>query len=224
MQQKNEFPRPNVIFLYVAYTVAAVFFKLYHRITIRRDKRKLRELVAQGRPIIVVFNHTSHLDVPLVALSVGLGVMRKLSLPGKKELFESKKSRWLVSLAGAIPLDRDIADTNAVRILLRALNSGQNLMIAPEGTRSLDGQVHPFKSGFAKLAQKTGAIILPVALKGAAEAMPKGATFPHPRKIITTVGDPIDPQEHFSAKPDNDAVEEFTESVRQKVIALLDQS
>jgi 1-acyl-sn-glycerol-3-phosphate acyltransferase len=224
MQRETDFPRPNPIFLRVAYVVAIVFFKLYHRITLRHDMKKLRDLTKQDRPIIAVFNHTSHLDVPLVALSVGLPIMRKLSLPGKKELWDSKKTRWLVTLSGAIPLDRDIADTNAVRILLRALNNGQNLMIAPEGTRSLDGEVHPFKTGFAKLAQKTGAIILPVALKGAAEAMPKGASFPHPRKIVTAVGDPIDPRDFFSAKPDNDAFEEFTESVRQKVIALLNES
>lgn len=224
MQRENDFPRPNPIFLRVAYVVVMVFFKLYHRITLRHDMRKLRALTTLGRPIIVVFNHTSNLDVPLVAVSVGLPIMRKLSLPGKKELWESKKSRWLVTLAGATPLDRDIADTNAVRVLLRALNHGQNLMIAPEGTRSEDGQVHPFIPGFAKLAQKTGALVLPVALKGAAEAMPKGANFPHPRKIITTVGDPIDPRDYFSAKPDSDAFEAFAESVRQKVIALLNES
>lgn len=220
-QQNTDFPRPNKIFMTTAFILGGLFFRLYFRLRCRRDKQKLRELTEQGRPIIAVFNHTSHLDVPLVGLSIGRKIMFKLSLPGKKELFESKKSRWFVLLAGAVPLDRDIADAKAVRTLLRALQNGQNLMIAPEGTRSLDGQIHPFIPGFAKLAHKTGAFILPVALKGAAEAMPKGVSFPKPRKIVTFVGDPIDPREVLGDKPDNEAYEQFAEMVRQRIIGLL---
>jgi 1-acyl-sn-glycerol-3-phosphate acyltransferase len=222
-EQDKSTPRPNRWFMLTAYTLGSLFFRLYSRYTRRRDTRKLNALLDEGRQFIVIFNHTSHLDVPLVGISVGLRIMYNLCMPGKKELFADPKTRWIGNLSGAIPLDREITDTTTARILLRALHNGQNLLIAPEGTRSLDGQLQPFKIGFVKLAHKANVLILPVAIRGADKAMPKGASFPRPRKISVVVGDPIDPREHLGAKPDNDAVNEFTEMIRQRIAALTAQ-
>ncbi|MBI5957404.1 MAG: 1-acyl-sn-glycerol-3-phosphate acyltransferase [Chloroflexi bacterium] len=219
-EQEKSTPHANHAFVLIAFVVANSLFRLYFRFTRRRNSQKLNELLNEGRQFIVIFNHTSHLDVPLVGIAVGLRIMYNLCMPGKKELFADPKTRWIANLSGAIPLDREITDTTTARILLRALRNGQNLLIAPEGTRSLDGKLQPFKIGFVKLAHKANVLILPVAIRGAAEAMPKGVTIPRPRKISVIVGDPIDPREHLGAKPDNEAVTEFTEMVRQTIAAL----
>jgi len=152
---------------------------------------------------------------------VGIRLMHRVTLAGKKELLDSWKTRWLMHVMGVIPLKRDMADTSAARIMLRALLAGRNILLAPEGTRSLDGQVHRFQVGFARLAHKANALILPVGIRGADRALPKGKPFPRPRKITVAVGDPIDPQQFLTDKADEAAYSDFAEMVRQRVVDLI---
>jgi 1-acyl-sn-glycerol-3-phosphate acyltransferase len=216
----TEVPQTNLVFLRFAFIVFGALFRLYFRLRFNRDRLKLKALAEQDRPLIVVFNHSSYLDVPLVALGIGFRLMSEMTLPGKKELFEDRKTRWMVSLLSVIPLDRDLADTTAVRGLLRALKHGRDILIAPEGTRSSDGTVHPFQIGFAKLAHKANALVIPVGIRGAAQAMPRGAYVPKPRRIMVTVGDPLDPQTSLPAQPDQDDFAALAEATRQAVVSL----
>ncbi len=213
-------PETKFLFLAFMYTLFGIFYRLYLRMRIRRDKRNLNALAAQNRPLIVVFNHSSYLDVPAVGISLGLKLMRQMTLPGKKELFEDAKTRWLVKSISVIPVDRELADTSAVRGLLRALQQGRHILISPEGTRSPDGIIRPFQVGFAKLAYKANALVVPVGIQGAAQALPKGTHFPRPKRLTVTVGAPLDPYDYWQGKPDHAAFEAFAEATRQAVSAL----
>jgi 1-acyl-sn-glycerol-3-phosphate acyltransferase len=213
-------PETNIFFLHIVYAVFGVLFRLYFRLKIKRDRRKLNELTAQERPLIVVFNHASYLDVPVVGLGLGLRLMRQMTLPGKKELFEGGFTRRLVALISVIPVDREMADTSAVRGLLRALQQGRNILMAPEGTRSPDGVVRPFQTGFAKLSHKANALVVPVGIRGAAQALPRGAHMPRPKRIVVTIGEPLDPRTYWRGKPDQADFEAFAEAVRQAVVDL----
>lgn len=215
-----DIPRPNILFLRLAYLVLGALFKVCFRLTCHRDRAALRALGSQPRPVIVVFNHTSHLDVPLVGLCIGLHLMRRVTMPGKKELLEDKRTRWIMQLAGVVPLKRDASDMAAARVLLRALHAGRYVLMSPEGTRSYDGSVQPFKVGFIKLAHKANAIILPVGIAGAARALPRGASFPRPRKITVQVGAPIDPSACLDAQADPAAYDRAAELIRQRIITL----
>jgi len=220
MQDKG-FRRLNPYFSWFMFLLFGPLFKVYFRLTCKKDRQRLNTLTAQSRPLIIVFNHTSYLDVPVVGLCLGIRFMRRVTLPGKKELFDDKKTRWLVNLAGAVPLDRDMADSSAARTLLRALRGGQHVLMAPEGTRSADGEVQPFKPGFIKLAHKAKAIILPVGIQGAAQALPRGASFPKPRKIRVTVGEPIDPLNVLGDKVSSADALRVAELVRQSILDLV---
>jgi 1-acyl-sn-glycerol-3-phosphate acyltransferase len=149
--------------------------------------------------------------------------MRQMTLPGKKELFESGSTRWLVSLISVIPVDREMADTSAVRGLLRALQQGHDILMSPEGTRSPDGLVRPFQVGFAKLAYKANALVVPVGIHGAAQALPRGVHMPRPKQIVVSVGAPLDPQTYWSGKPDQADFEAFAEATRQAIVDLSGQ-
>jgi 1-acyl-sn-glycerol-3-phosphate acyltransferase len=219
MSEKNV-PESHFLFLSFIYTLFGICYRLYFRMRINRDRHRLHALAAQERPLIVVFNHASYLDVPAVGISLGLKLMRQMTLPGKKELFEDAKTRWLVGNISVIPVDRELADTSAVRGLLRALQQGRNILMSPEGTRSPDGVVRPFQVGFAKLAYKANALVIPVGIQGAARALPRGTHVPRPRRLIVSVGEPLDPQDYWQGKPDHAAFEAFAEATRQAVIQL----
>ncbi len=93
-------PETKFLFLAFMYTLFGIFYRLYLRMRIRRDKRNLNALAAQNRPLIVVFNHASYLDVPAVGISLGLKLMHQMTLPGKKELFEdATPAGWSASSA-----------------------------------------------------------------------------------------------------------------------------
>ncbi len=217
----KEVPQTNSLFLHFAYYLFAVLFRVCFRLKLRRDRQRLDALAAQDRPLIVVFNHASYLDVPLVGISLGLRLMHQMTLPGKKELFEDRSTHWMVGFMSVIPVDREMADTTAVRALLRALQHGRSILISPEGTRSPDGVVRSFQLGFAKLAHKANALVLPVGIRGAAEAMPRGTHFPRiAARITVTVGEPLDPHAYFQGRPDSAAFTAFAEATRQAVIGL----
>ena len=213
-------PETNFLFLSFMYALFGFCYRLYFRMRIKGNRRHLGALARQERPLIVVFNHASYLDVPAVGIGLGLKLMRKMTLPGKKELFEDSKTRWLVKKISVIPVDRELSDTSAVRGLLRALQQGHNILMAPEGTRSPDGIVRPFQVGFAKLAHKANALVVPVGIQGAAQALPRGTHLPRPRRLVVSVGEPLDPKDYLQGRPDHAAFEVFAEATRQAVISL----
>lgn len=217
-------PETNIHFLRFVYTLCYVFFRFYFRLKVQKDQQTLNELMVQERPLIVIFNHASYLDVPAIGIGLGLKLMRRMTLPGKKELFEEGSGlRWMKPLISVIPVDRDMTDTSAVRGLLRALQHGHNILMAPEGTRSPDGTVRPFHSGFAKLAYKANALVVPIGIQGAAQALPKGKLVPRPKQVVVSIGAPLDPQAYWHSKPNPSDFETFMEAARQAVVDLSGQ-
>lgn len=147
--------------------------------------------VSPGRPCILMSNHSSLYDVPLLFAALP-GSIRMLT---KKELF--RVPIWGRGLAAGefVSIDRDDRE-RAIRDLAAArdkLASGIVLWIAPEGTRSRDGSIGPFKKGGFVLALETGATIVPIGIRGAREVLPaKSLRFALGRTAEVHVGAPID--------------------------------
>lgn len=125
----------------------------------------LEALDEDAGPFIVVANHQSHYDIPSLYCALPL----RLRMVAKRELFETPIWGRALLAAGFVPVDRT-NPRQAVRALHAAgvemQNHGFSLFVAPEGTRSLDGHVGPFRRGAFDLARITGARILPVAIDG----------------------------------------------------------
>jgi 1-acyl-sn-glycerol-3-phosphate acyltransferase len=218
-QRKNT--SPNIIFLVLAYAVLFFPYRFYFRAKFIRDKQLLSKLGEDNRPVIIVFNHTSLLDIPSVGLCVGLPLLRKISFPAKKELFDHRLSRWLVPIMGIIPIDRSATDISAARSILAVLKEGRAVVISPEGTRGFSYDVQPLQIGFIKMAHKANALILPIGIHGAAKALPRNASFPKPHKLTLRVGDPIDIAEHLNSDGNNHNYEAVAEIIRQKMTELI---
>ncbi|WP_420455334.1 lysophospholipid acyltransferase family protein [Rubrivirga sp.] len=125
---------------------------------------------ALRHPYVVVSNHQSQADIPVVSR-----LPWEMKWVAKKELFDLPVMGWLMTLAGDIPVDRkDPASRGSV--LLRAqrkLEQGTSVMFFAEGTRSRDGRVKAFHDGAFRLAIEAGVPVLPLALDGTMDALPK---------------------------------------------------
>jgi 1-acyl-sn-glycerol-3-phosphate acyltransferase len=137
---------------------------------------------------VVVANHQSFLDIFALC-----SIHHEWKWVAKKELFKIPMFGWGFTLTGSISLDRgDTASATAVMAKSRRyLEDGMSVMIFPEGTRSEDGKLLPFKPGAFKLAVETGAPVLPIAVSGSARGMPKGTPWVRPAKITVRVLEPV---------------------------------
>jgi 1-acyl-sn-glycerol-3-phosphate acyltransferase len=137
---------------------------------------------------VVVANHQSVLDIFLLS-----NLPREMKWVAKRSLFKIPWVGWAFWLVGDIAVERgDPASAAAVLAKARRyLQRGMNVMIFPEGTRSRDGQLLPFKAGAFKLALDAGVPILPIAISGSAQGMPKGSPWVRPARLVVRILDPV---------------------------------
>ena len=177
---------------YMARICAVVFFR-FHSVGMNR-------MPATGNALLCS-NHQSNLDPALI----GLACPRVMNYMARKTLFKSWFFRWLISNLDAIPIDRDGLGVAGIKESMKRLKRGEMVLIFPEGTRTLDGQLGHFKPGFLALARRNKAPLVPMALAGAFEAWPKGQKLPKSKQVALVVGDPIAHQQ-YSTMSDEDAV------------------
>lgn len=154
------------------------------------------------QPCIFVANHVSNLDPPVVVTAIP----RRVALLGKKEVFRVPLLGRALLLAQMVPVDR--ADPGAARgsveRALENLQAGVSYLTFPEGTRSPDGRMQPFKKGSFVMAIRAGVPIVPVSVIGAHLRMPKGSLALRPGEVGVRFGEPI--QVHGYSEKDRDAL------------------
>ena len=150
------------------------------------------EQVPRNEALVVMSNHQSLYDIPVLYQTLPL----RLRMVAKAELFRIPIWARAMREAGFIELDRSARD-RAIASLERgktALARGTSIWIAPEGTRSRDGKLGPFKLGGFHLAVGAGARILPVSVTGTNQILPaKGARVASGANVSVVVHPPIDP-------------------------------
>lgn len=148
------------------------------------------------KPAIVVANHQSFLDMPLLYL-----LPWTMKWVAKKSLFRIPILGWIIAMTGHIGIDRQSRrSVKKLDKLVRPIQRGIPGMIFPEGTRTLTGELKPFKNGAFVLAKQYNFKVLPVVLDGGYEAMPTGAWRITPRqRFCISVLEPLDPGAYESA-------------------------
>jgi 1-acyl-sn-glycerol-3-phosphate acyltransferase len=145
------------------------------------------ELVESGGPYVFTPNHQAHIDIAAL-LGFLPGPNRFAS---KKELFDEPVLGAVMRTLGMLPVDRD-DPMKSIEVLNRAVEQGHSIIIFPEGTRSRDGRLLPFKKGAFVAAIEMGHPIVPVVLKGTRRIMPKGGYLSiHPGEAEIVVKAPI---------------------------------
>jgi 1-acyl-sn-glycerol-3-phosphate acyltransferase len=137
--------------------------------------------------VLLASNHASLIDPP----AVGAAVPRPLHFMAKAELFGVPLLGALIRRLNAHPVTREGGDAAALRLALGLLRDGQALLVFPEGTRTRDGRLGAGRAGVGMLAAQAGVPVVPVYVKGSAQALPRGATWPRPSRVTVAYGPPL---------------------------------
>ncbi len=145
------------------------------------------ENIPAGGPFILAPNHRSLLDIPVAAAVT----KRKVWFMAKEELFRSKASAALLSRLGGFPVKRGRPDRTPLLRALRLLAEGEVVGIFPEGTRRPHARFEELEEGFAYVALRSAAPVVPVAISGTEAVFPPGGKLPRLVRIRVAVGEPF---------------------------------
>ena len=183
--------------------------------------------IPQNEPYIIAPNHSSHLDTGAIITALG-NESERLKVLGARDYFfnTSFKSWFFGQLMNVLPLDRTDNFLQGVRIAQEALSNGYALLIYPEGTRSITGEVQEFRSGLGLLSYEAKVPIIPAYIKGSYQALPKGKNFPQPNNISVSFGSPIRPTADYILKAGNthQKYRQIANHVRDAIINLQSQA
>ena len=146
------------------------------------------ENVPRQGPLVVCANHFATLDPPMVPAFLPRADTWNMA---KSEYFRKPLMRWIFTRYHAFPVVRHSADRAALRRAFDLLKAGEVLIIYPEGTRVESGELATPEPGAGFIAQKAGCPVLPVALTGTRECLPKGARWPRRVPVTLRFGEPF---------------------------------
>lgn len=183
-------------FYWFCWTTVLVFFTFFYRLR----RINLRRVPTSG-PVLLVANHSSHFDPPLVGMCVTTRPYRPIARVG---LFRVPVFGTLIRLLNAVPLKENEGDLAAIRTAIDLLERGEPVCLFPEGSRSPDGAMRPFKRGVVVLLRRAKCPVVPCGIEGAHDAFPRGASFPRlfGRRLMIEVGEPIDSADLLANGPD----------------------
>jgi len=169
------------------------------------------KLVTDG-PVLIASNHESYLDPPLV----GIGYDKAVYYLARKTLF-SGFGAWLYPRLNSIPVDQDRPDMTSLKTIIKLLKAGNQVVVFPEGSRTLDGELQPAEAGTGLIVAKSKAVVQPVRIFGARDALPRGSSKICFRPITLVVGDPITfTPDELKAKGRDD-YQKISDKIMQKI-------
>jgi 1-acyl-sn-glycerol-3-phosphate acyltransferase len=172
------------------------------------------ELTDPNQTYIFTPNHQSFIEVPLLVTFL----KHNFAYLAKKELFKYPIWSQGIRLIGVVPVDRTNtqAAVESARLATAKLRHGKSYVIYPEGTRSRDGHLLPFKKGAFMMAIEAGVPIVPVSISGSTKIMPKGEIKIFPSTVYITVHEPIS-----TAGYSKENIAELMNRTRAKIVSAL---
>jgi 1-acyl-sn-glycerol-3-phosphate acyltransferase len=163
-------------------------------------------------PALVVANHQSYLDPPLV----GMAARRELVYLARKTLFRNQFFAAFIRAYNAVPIDQEGIGKEGIRTILDQLERGRAVLVFPEGERTPHGGMLPLKPGIHLLIKRTQSWIVPVGIAGAYDVWPRWRPAPVPaplcqpgaRGIAVVIGEPF-PSSALAGLPRDKALEEL---------------
>ncbi|HZS47976.1 MAG TPA: lysophospholipid acyltransferase family protein [Blastocatellia bacterium] len=178
------------------------------------------ENVPMTGSIILAPNHVSYAD----PFWVTIPLQRRVHYMAWDQIFRLPIVGWIMRFLGAFPVKIDRFDRSALHDASDVLGSGEALMIFPEGGRTVDGYLQPFKPGASRLALTVGTQIVPVTINGGYSAWPSRNIFPRAGKVTVTYHPPIEVPDMSKAQPTEvrAAAHELSKRIRAVIASSLD--
>ncbi len=178
------------------------------------------ENVPSEGPFIMAPVHRSNIDFAMISCITE----RKMRFMGKDSLWKVKWFGRFITILGAYPVHRGVADREALRSTIDILKGGEPLVLFPEGTRRSGHTVEDLYEGAAYVAARAGVPLVPVGIGGSEGALPKGSRIPRPVKVHLVVGPPIFPPPIPEGRrnPSRRAVHELTLVLQKELQRLYD--
>jgi len=182
------------------------------------------EHVPRTGGVIIVSNHCSLLDPPIIGWATGHQVDRVVHFMAKIEMRSWPIFGWLAIQSGVFFVRRGESDRAAQRFSLDTLRDGRPLGLFVEGTRSRDGRLGVGKPGAAFLAIRSGASLLPVGIAGSHRIFPGRSRLPHSTQVTVRIGRPFALPHIPAGRLDRPALADGTERIMSEIEALLPPS
>lgn len=197
------------------YRILHKLLRLYFRLAYNHQVRGIEHVLDCKKGCIIAANHTSFLDPPLV----GISIPYPIHFLAKDALFHSRFFNWLITSLNAIPLTKRV-DHQAFKRLCSQNQGGLTVVIFPEGTRTLDGNIEPFSPGVALLAKSLDLPVVPAYIHGTFAIWPPNRWLPRFfGKTAISFGAPIDLHD-FKAEKKHEQYRLFTDSIEKEVRTL----
>lgn len=184
-------------------------------VRVRVEVTGLERLVPK-QTYIFTPNHQSLIEVPLWVAYLG-----NIAYLGKKEVFKYPIFGYGIRLVGVVPVDRSNspAAVESAKLATENIRRGKSYVVYPEGTRSSDGGLLPFKKGAFMMAIDAGVPVVPITISGATRIMPKGQIKIFPSTVRVTIHEPISTAGYSKAN-----IAELIDKTKQKVFSALDEA
>jgi 1-acyl-sn-glycerol-3-phosphate acyltransferase len=164
-----------------------------------------RENAPREGGVLIIANHTSYADPPIV----GACFPRPVNFMAKAELFFFPLGP-IIRGTQAFPVKRGGGEREALRTAIHMLKEGRVLLIFPEGTRSPEGRLIEFELGAAFVALNSGAQVVPLGIDGADRLLPLNSPIPRPAKLRVKIGPPVDLDDLRSQRASREVLREAT--------------
>ena len=172
-----------------------------------------RHNIPQKESFIMVSNHGSLLDPPLLGHALG----RNISFMAKAELFEIPFLGFIIKACGAYPVKRGIADKNTIKTACKKLSNDNSIGIFIDGTRQKNGRVNKPKQGAALLAFKNQKLLLPVAIVNSHRLIRFKFFIPLFAEIVIKVGKPVQPPKSSSREDLNSVTMQLKDKINNLI-------
>ncbi len=146
-----------------------------------------RERMIQSGSVILAMNHQSYLDPPLA----GITCDRAIYFLARRTLLNVPLLGWVLPKVNVIPVNQEGVDRSAIKAMIRVLQAGNGVLVFPEGSRTVDGNLQPAEPGLGLVIAKTLAPVVPMRIFGAYQALPRGGGRLRCVPIAVVVGEPI---------------------------------
>ena len=203
----------NDIFQKLIYQLVSNFIVLPIYKFIFRGHLIGRENIPQKNSFIMVSNHGSLLDPPLLGHALG----RNISFMAKAELFKIPLLGFVIKACGAYPVKRGIVDKNTIKTACKKLSNDNCIGIFIDGTRQKNGRVNKPKQGAALLAFKNQKLLLPVAIVNSHRLIRFKFFIPLFSKIVIKVGKPVQPPQSSSREDLNSVTKHLQDKINNLI-------